>query len=184
MIAYVFWHWRKPDVAAAVYEKRQRDFHGALSSSTPAGFITSFSISLAGAPWANNGGETYEDWYLVDDFAALGALNQGAVSGSRAAPHDAAASVAGGGVAGIYALRSATKPTAPGQALWFTKPAGTTYAELLDRLAPVVEREGGALWMRQMTLGPAREFCIHGSKLISLPSPFEALTLQLRSVWP
>ncbi|MGA2615429.1 MAG: hypothetical protein ABSG38_18480 [Spirochaetia bacterium] len=58
------------------------------------------------------------------------------------------------------------------------------YTELLGYLAPIVEREGGALWMRQMTLGPAREFCLHCPKLVSPPASLEVLALSLRPVWP
>lgn len=166
------------------YEKRQRDFHAALKASSPAGFIGSFSVSLSGAPWAAAGGEAYEDWYLVEDFGALGALNEGVVSGGRSGPHGAAAAAALGGTAGLYSLRLGTVLPVPQKALWLSKPAGMAYTELLGYLAPIVEREGGALWMRQMTLGPAREFCLQCPKHISLPSTFQALSISLRPVWP
>jgi hypothetical protein len=39
MLAYVFWHWRRPDVPAASYEALQRRFHAALGAAPPAGFL-------------------------------------------------------------------------------------------------------------------------------------------------
>src|SRR5262249_32875713 len=140
------------------YEERQRGFHAALGAAPPLGFIDSFSRGISDAPWIA-GGEAYEDWYLVQDFAALGLLNEAAVSGSRLQPHDVAAAVAAGGVAGVYGLKFGAALLRPQCAHWFGKPEGMSYRELFDRLAPVVDRAEGALWMRQMTLGPAKEFC-------------------------
>lgn len=184
MIAYVFWHWKKADVGAADYEERQRRFHAALAASPPEGFSRSFSVVFAGAPWAGNGGKAYEDWYLVEDFKALGELNGGAVSGSRAGPHDAAASAARDGTGGLYMVREGELLPGPQWASWFGKPAGMRYEELFGLLAPIVKAAAGVLWMRQLTLGPAREFCIHSAHPIELPSPFETLAMRLRMVWP
>ncbi len=58
------------------------------------------------------------------------------------------------------------------------------YEELFGLLAPIVKAAAGVLWMRQLTLGPAREFCIHSAHPIELPSPFETLAMRLRMVWP
>jgi hypothetical protein len=58
------------------------------------------------------------------------------------------------------------------------------YRELFDQLAPVVDRVHGALWMRQMTLGPAREFCLHTAEPVSLVAGLEALVIPLRQIWP
>ena len=184
MIAYVFWHWRKNSVAALDYENRQQEFHSSLAATPPAGFSTSFSLRVAGAPWVADGLEAYEDWYIVNDFSALGALNEGAVSGSRSAPHDAAANAAEGGAGGLYLLRQGVPLTKPRFALWFSKPAAMSYPELLGRLDPVVAGRGGALWMRQLVFGPAREFCIHAVRDVSLPPPFETVTPEIRNVWP
>ena len=184
MIAYVFWHWRKHDLPAGEYEKRQRDFHAALGSAPLSGFNGSFSSGVAGAPWAAGGGEAYEDWYLLEDFGALAALNKGAVSGSRSGPHEAAAAFAEGGTAAIYSLHHGQVIVEPGYAHWFGKPAGMTYAGLAALLDPVVDGEGGALWMRQLALAPARELCFHARKMVSLPPQFDALVLPLRLIWP
>src|SRR5205823_11608197 len=101
VLAYVFWHWRRPNVSTSDYALRQRTFHAALAAAPSAGFLRSFSRRLSGASWANDGAEAYEDWYLVDDYGALGELNQAAISASRSAPHDAAAALAAAGTAGL-----------------------------------------------------------------------------------
>ena len=96
MLAYTFWHWKRPDVAVEEYEARQRTFHEALGVAPPDSFSGSSCFAISGAPWAGDGGAAYEDWYLVRDSAALDALNAAAISASRQAPHDAAAAVAAG----------------------------------------------------------------------------------------
>lgn len=184
MIAYVFWHGKQASIAAEAYEQRQRAFHAALASAPPAGFLRSWSGALAGAPWASAGGAAYEDWYMVEDFAALGTLNDAAVSMSRQGPHDAAAAVAASGAGGVYRLHLGRAAAAPQHATWFSKPTGMTYQALYQYLAPVIARMEGQLWLRQMVLGPAPELCIHTASPVPLPAAFDTLTIPLRSVWP
>lgn len=184
MLAYVFWHWRRPEVDRAAYVALQRAFHAALAAAPTPGYHRSFSVELAGAPWAADGGEAYEDWYLVDDFAAFDALHEAAVTASRAGPHDAAAAVAAGGVGGVYRVRRGTPAEAPRHAAWFAKPAGMSYEELAKTLAPVIEESGGVLWLRQLVLGPAREFCLHSAEPVALPAPFAPLDFPLQPMWP
>ncbi|WP_437485368.1 hypothetical protein WME75_00690 [Sorangium sp. So ce1014] len=183
-LAYVFWHWRQPQIAAEEYESRQRAFHAALAAAPSSGFLRSFSVGLSGAPWAAGGGDVYEDWYLVQDFGALGALNEAAVSASRAAPHDAAAAAASGGAGGLYRLRAGAALRTPGYAHWFGKPDGMSYGELFARITPVLDQASAGLWMRQMVLGPGRELCLHAATPVSLPAPFDALVIPLRPAWP
>jgi len=183
LLAYVFWHWKRTDVASTDYEDRQRGFHAALAASPSSGFVDSFSVSVSNAPWTEST-DAYEDWYFVQDFGGLGLLNEAAVSGTRSQPHDVAASVAAGGVAGVYGLQRGTALRPPQYAHWFGKPDGMSYRELFDRLAPVVDRVKGALWMRQMVLGPAREFCLHAAEPVSLPARLEVLVIPLRPTWP
>jgi hypothetical protein len=184
LLAYVFWHWKQAEVDAREYEARQRDFHAALASAPSSGFLRSFSGAVSQAPWAAGGGEAYEDWYLLDDFKALGLLNEAAVSASRAAPHDAAAAVAAGGAAGLYRLRLGAARQTPRVDHWFGKPDSMQYGELFSQLGPLVDRVNGALWMRQMVFGPAREFCLHATAPVSLPAAFSVLVIPLRQVWP
>jgi hypothetical protein len=184
MLAYVFWHWKQTKVTATEYEERQRRFHAALAAAPATGFIDSFSVGITHVPWVPNPGEVYEDWYWVEDFTALGLLNEAAISGARSLPHDEAAAMAGGGTAGVYGLKHGTAMRQPQYAHWFAKPEGMPYPDLLSQLAPLVDQLKGALWMRQMTLGPAREFCLHTPARASLPTLLSALGLPLRSIWP
>jgi hypothetical protein len=98
----------------------------------------------------------FEDWYLVEDFTALGALEQAAVRGRALEPHDRAAGMALGGAGGLYGLLRQGENPAPDRAAWFGKPPGVRYP---DFLAEVRE---GELWQRKLVLGPAPEFCLTG----------------------
>jgi hypothetical protein len=184
MLAYVFWHWRRPQIATAEYEARQRAFHASLAAAPPEGYEHSASVAIAGAPWAHGGGEAYEDWYLVRGAAALEPLNAGAISASRQQPHDAAAAVAAGGTAGLYLPRVGTLAAEHTHAAWFGKPDGVSYAQLLDELAPLVQAARGALWMRFMVLGPAPEFCVRTEGGVTLPAHYAPRTITGRRVWP
>ena len=112
LLAYVFWHWRQASAERGAYESAQQAFQRVLTASPSAGFVRSFSHAVMGAPWANQGGEAYEDWYLVRDAASLDPLEEAAVTAGRKAPHDAAASLAAAGTAGLYHLKLGGLPAA------------------------------------------------------------------------
>jgi hypothetical protein len=145
MLAYVFWHRPQGGTAPADYEEGLRAFHARLT-------VPSGSFRIAALPFAD-GQAGYEDWYLVDGWAELGELNAAAVSGARRPPHDAVARLAGEGWAGIYLLvRGEARP--PTSTRWVSKPADESYEAFLAATpTPTV-------WQRQMTLGPAAEFCL------------------------
>jgi hypothetical protein len=184
MLAYVFWHWRRPRVPAAEYEAAQRGFHAALAEAPPAGFERSFSVAVAEVPWLSAGGDVYEDWYLVDGSAALDPLNQAAVSASRQKAHDRAAALAAGGIAGLYSLRLGAPHAAPGAASWFAKPDGMPYRDLFAALEPLARRDGAAVWCRHMTLGPGPEFCLHSAAPLPLPGAIAPRVFRCRAVRP
>jgi hypothetical protein len=96
----------------------------------------------------------YEDWYFVEDFAALGTLNEAATSGPRKAPHDAVASLPLGGTGALYALVKGAL-AGPRFASFRSKSTGVTYASYLAALPVHAET-----WQRQMVLGSAPEFCL------------------------
>ena len=184
MLAYVFWHWKQAQIAAPEYENRQRAFHAALAAAPSAEYLGSFSMRLSHAPWVADGDDGYEDWYLVQNFTALGALNDAAVSASRAIPHDAAARVNAGGTGGLYWLEQGAVLRQPRYAYWFGKPDGMPYWELFEQLAPVVDQAQAGLWMRQLVFGPAREFCVHAAAQVSGLAAFQPLVIPLQQAWP
>ncbi len=123
MLAYVFWHWPRPDADPARYLEALRSFHQTLKTFPPRGYRGSRILLVEGAPWAK-APHAFEDWYFLDDFDALGALNEAAVSGLRKAPHDGAARLSQGGAAGIH-LGRAEGFGALHRASWFGKPRGS-----------------------------------------------------------
>ena len=154
MLAYVFWHAPGSIDAMASYEAALAAFHRSLDPADITGFRGSQAFLVEGAAWASSR-VLYEDWYLVDDFSALGELNTAAISGHRQRPHDEVAGLAGEGMAGVYSLRQGTvRLSDVRRAAWFSKTAGLSYDDFYRRLGP---RE--SLWQRQMVLGPTPEFC-------------------------
>jgi hypothetical protein len=148
VLAYVFWHHPADPVDSAGYEARLAAFHDRLRAVAPAGFRESAAFRVGALAWQPGGG--YEDWYLVDDWTALGALNAAAVDAQHRPDHDAVASLAGDGAGGVYKLLSGGLPLADaGTARWLAEPPAATPDD-----ADV------ALWQRQMVLGPAPEFCV------------------------
>ena len=103
MLAYLFWHEPRPDVDADAYVGRLQAFHRALAAAPPPSFVRSWSVRLAVAPWDAGPTRPFEDWYLVEDWAALGTLNDAAVRAPRGAAHDAVAAMAASPAGGLYA---------------------------------------------------------------------------------
>jgi len=151
-LAYVFWHQPAAGTSRDGYERALAEFHQRLRVVPVAGLRSSWTLRVPSLPWLAGGG--YEDWYVVDDFAALGLLNAAAVDPAHRPAHDAAADIAGFGAGGVYELlRGAAQPER-GEVTWFAKPPGMSYQDLLTQLPATVP----SLWQRQMVLGPAPEF--------------------------
>ncbi len=183
MLAYVFWHWPRPEAGAPAYEQRLGRFHKALANDAPDGFISSTPFRISGAPWIPVP-QAYEDWYLVTDFDALGNLNEGAVAGARAAPHDEVAGEAAGGTGGLYQSIAGQGRLAPVRAAaWLSKPSGVRYPEFFAALAKIASQPDITLWQRQLTLGPAPEFCLHARERHPLPDEFKPEWIDLAPVW-
>jgi len=185
MLAYVFWHWPAASVERSSYERMLTEFHRALAARPPTGFRGSTSLRIEAVPWLGTAVAGYEDWYLLDGSAALDPLDEAAVSGTRKAPHDRVARVAAGGTAGLYRLRAGVPALARGRvASWFAKPAGEQYVELYARLRGWSEQPDTGLWERQMTLGPAPEFCLRGPLAPELPADLAPWAVPLEPIWP
>jgi hypothetical protein len=139
MLAYVFWHRPAEAADRAAYEGALLSFHAALAAEPPPGFLASVVFDRAQQPWFDG----YEDWYLVEDWTALGTLNAGAVDAAHRVVHDDVALRSAAGTAAVLALKRGE----PG----LDHVVAATWGDQ----AP----DGRALWQRQLTLGPAPEFC-------------------------
>lgn len=165
MLAYLFWHWPVSTIDRGEYEEKLAAFHQMLGRQSAV-------FRFDDLPWASQ--PTYEDWYLVDDFADLGRLNDDAVSGARRQPHDVVAVLADNGTGGLYKVVG--QPGEIGRfTAWFGKPSGMKYADLFSRLESALAGQRYQLWQRQMTLGPAKEFCLRSDVELQLPDWIEPL---------
>jgi len=184
MLAYVFWHWASPGVAPSAYEASLVAFHETLARHAPAGFRRSFVFTVQDVPWADTPGPVYEDWYLVEDFTALGRLNEGAVSGVRREPHDAVAQRADGGVGSVFRLRAGAPVVTRVQfALRFSKPPGMPYDAFYGGIPGTALEAGGGLWERQMVLGPAPEGCLLAPEVVDIPHALDPMALAVALCW-
>jgi hypothetical protein len=147
VLAYVFWHRSKAGVDLVAYEGAQRAFHESVGA-------PSACFRLDRLPFARDSG--YEDWYLVEDWAGLGALNEAATDAARRDDHDRAAEMAAGGWGSVYALARGPAEI-PAGVTWRDKPRGEATAVFLDSLV------ARTVWRRQLVLGPALEFCLSTS---------------------
>ena len=179
MLAYVFWHWPQSNVDRGEYVEHLIDFQRTLTANKPDGFRESVVFRIRGANWLNTQGEAYEEWYLLDDSAAMDRLNDGAVSGPCLEPHNRVAREAADGTGGLFRLR-AGKVGGARFATWLSKPSGVSYPEFYATLESITSQPGVALWGRQMTLGPTTEFCIHSSTALDLPGQ----NISLELIWP
>lgn len=183
MLAYIFWHWPRPDVDADDYVARQRAFHTALAAHRPSGLVSSHVWRVTGTPWTP-ADITYEDWYLLTSSADLDTLNAAAVSAALRETHDAAASLAAGGVAALYTPAGpqvGLEPSLDGAlAQWFSKPEGMSYSALYQRLGPRLPR----LWQRMMVLGPSPEFLLLDADPHALPPEWRPLITHRERIWP
>jgi hypothetical protein len=180
MLAYLFWHRPAEGQERAGYEQALMTFHDRLESVTIPGLVASGSARVGELPWTP--GDGYEDWYLVEDFAALGVLNAAAVDDAHADAHDRVAHAAGFGAGALYALQAGDPEMTGSYCAWVTKPAGVDYREFLDGLAPHTFAGGSGLWRRQMVLGPAPEFRVTGGHPFSLPAGLAPVTCRLTAV--
>ena len=176
MLAYVFWHRPAEGAGREAYESRLAAFHAALAAHPPDGFTASAALRVLEAPWLPGSGHAYEDWYAVTGWDALGRLNDAAVRGARALPHDAVAAGAATGAGGLYGLVSGPPVLLARRTSWLGKPAG------LDREAydATLAGPGRSVWMRQMVLGPAPEYAVRSDDPIALP--WEARVIEAAAV--
>lgn len=173
MLAYVFWHWPPAGVDLDRRTRLLEAFHRSLEGDVP-GLVRGGSYLGGGLPWTGTP-EPIEDWWLVDDWTALGRLTEEAVRGRRTATHAEVAGTAALATAGLYRV-VAGEPEAldAPHAQWFAKPAGTDYDEFLAALDGSLD--GSLLVQRQLNLGPTPEFCLLSRRPAALPPGTDPLT--------
>jgi hypothetical protein len=187
MLQYVFWHQPAAGVDAERYEAALSAFHEAVRGAPPRGFVRSRAYRVENASWLP-GEAGYEDWYEVVDFTSLGLLNDAAVAARLRPVHHEAASLAGFGTAGLYQDIRTASPELPAltACLWLTKPREQTYESFWVE----VEQQFGStvhVSQRQMTLGPAPEVCVAGSRSLAsalVPSAWDARFTRREQIWP
>jgi hypothetical protein len=185
MLAYVFWHTPAPAADRGDYERLLIDFHKTLAAHAPPGFRSSLVFRTQNSPWIGNGAPAYEDWYLLDNSSALDAISDAAISGPRKAPHDLIASMAASGTAGLYRLKTGQVESmcTARHALWFSKPAGP-YDAFFQQLRPITEAPQINLWLRQMVLSAAPEFCLRSATMPPLPSNLAVTHCPIQAIYP
>jgi hypothetical protein len=203
MLAYLLWHRSAEGVQREAYERVAEGFHRSLAHRPPAGFRGSALYRIeaptwlddhrgperepsigggpaVGGPAAEEAGPVYEDWYLVDDFTALGILNEAAVAHGHRSAHDEVAHRFGGGAGGLYRLlegRAGLGEEAQ-LAIWITRPVGAGRAGLGELLGDGMEPQRSSLWRRALVLGPAPEYC-----LLAPESPAGVAATRLPAGW-
>jgi len=184
MLAYVFWHWPQPTIDKELYQSNLIEFHQTLGDNKPDGFQHSVVFAVRGAFWLKTDGLAYEEWYLLDDSAAMDRINYAAVNGPCEVPHNRVARNAADGIGGLYRLRHGGEHLSEARiATWFSKPAGVSYPDFDAQMRTVVDAGNSSLWARTMTLGPTTEFCLHSLAEVQLPSDFNAKALSLAAIW-
>jgi hypothetical protein len=180
VLAFVFWHWPRTGVGREEYEMRLVAFHDQLAFAPPGGMERSLIWRVSGATWLPSG-SGYEDWYLLDNSAALDAINRDAIARTLGEHHHAVARLSGGGTSGLYQpAQTAAGVTAGTLAIWFSKPAGMSYGDLFSRM----DAGPGRLWSRMLVLGPTPEFCLLEAESQPVPEEYGPLAVAREAVWP
>jgi hypothetical protein len=192
VLAYLFWHRPLASVGVEAYEQAQLAFHRSLARNRPVGMCGSASFRVPSIPWLS-GEPGYEDWYLLEDYTALGVLNEAAVGHGHRTPHDEAARRFGGGAGGLYGLvegdRSDVLAAAGTLAVWVARPPGSERRPLGELLGDGMDPRRASLWRRQLVFGPAPEFCLLAGETSAgvaptrLPEGWSAATLEREVLW-
>lgn len=176
MLAYVFWHWPKSGVSRNRYERTLVQFYQKLNRNRPTGFFHCFGFRIPNFPWNAPAQHGCEDWYLVKNFKSLGVLNEAAVASEFRRTHNRIAILAKGGSGGVYRLYGKRLTSKTRFSVWLTKPEGTSYTDMISSL----EKRGVFChWRRQLTLGPAQEFCAHIDRPIVFPKEFSPVSVRV-----
>jgi hypothetical protein len=194
VLAFLAWHRPASDVARDAYESALQRFHRSLAHQPPGGFRGSASVRVEQVPWLD--GTVYEDWYVIEDWAALGVLEEAAVSRGHASAHAAAASLTSMETAAVYRLlEGSADPGRAATAVWVS-PSGDDAATrgqarpaLGQLLGDGIDPERDGLWQRCLVLGPAPEYCLLAGEAPAgvapsrLPQGWTATTVEREVLW-
>ena len=195
MLAYLSWHRAAAGVEPAAYEQALERFHRSLAHRPPSGFRGSSALRLSELPWLVPvaGGEDapgYEDWYLLDDWGAVGVLEEAAVSRGHFTAHDRIAALAGTATGSVYRLiEGCARLRGPSIAVWVSRAPGHEHPSLSALLGDGLAPDLGGLWRRCLGLGPAPEFCLLAAKAPSgvassrLPAGWSATASARDALW-
>jgi hypothetical protein len=203
VLAYLFWHRPRDGAATTTYERAHVAFHRSLAHAPPVGFLGSVALRVADLPWlraaaapedraGDEGLDSYEDWYFLEDHAALGVLNEAAIGRGHRTAHDDVARRSGPGAGGLYVLIEGHRPPPPAAsslAVWVAGPPRAGRYEIGKLLGDGIDPDHASLWRRQLVLGPAPEFCLLtpepplGVSPTRLPAGWQATALRRETLW-
>jgi len=157
---------------------------------------------VGGAASDAESGASYEDWYLLDDYGALGVLNEAVTGRGHRSSHDGVAVRSGAGAGGLYSLLEgdpgAESLAGASFAVWIAPPLhGASRRRVAEAgepgpaelLGDGMDRARSSLWRRQLVLGPAPEFCTLGPEVppgvspARLPRGWRARTISREVLW-
>jgi hypothetical protein len=193
VLAYLSWHRAAAGVGRPAYEQALERFHRSLAHRPPSGFRGSATFRLSELPWLAPvaGAEAaagYEDWYLLEDWTAVGVLEEAAVARGHLTAHEAIAGLAGCATGSVYRLveghargfaghgmagvpldradregaaaADARSAGAVDTAVWVKRAPGHEHPSLGALLGDGMDRARDGLWRRCIGLGPAPEYCL------------------------
>jgi hypothetical protein len=190
MLAYLFWHRPAAGVERDAYEQALTRFHRSLAHAPPSGLRGSAAMRCERLPWLEGDGPGYEDWYVLDDWAALGVIEQAAVSRGHVSAHDAVAAHTGAGGGGVYELvEGSARSIAAERAVWVASKPGRERLSLASLLGDGLDAERDGLWRRSLVLGPAPEYCVLAHEVPAgvaetrLPAGWSAQSVSREVAW-
>ena len=206
MLAYLSWHRASGGVEQDAYEHALERFHRSLAHRPPSGFRGSSAFRLSELPWlvpvaGSEQAPGYEDWYLLDDWTAVGVLEEAVIAHGHRTAHDTIAGRAGSATGSVYRLAeghargtdwakgSPADAGATDTAVWVKRAPGHEHPSLGALLGDGMDRERDGLWRRCIGLGPAPEYCLlagepaAGVSATRLPAGWVAQTVERAVVW-
>ncbi|HTU79042.1 MAG TPA: hypothetical protein VMF09_09815 [Solirubrobacteraceae bacterium] len=135
-------------------------------------------------------GPDYEDWYLLDDWAAVGVLEEAAVAHGHVSLHDRVAARAEVATGAVYRLVEGHARLGEARvAIWVARARGHGRPSLAALLGDGMDPACGCLWRRCLGLGPAPEYCLLAAEPPAgvgagrLPKGWSASTLAREPLW-